>query len=76
MKVLFATMIKSLIKNILFKHVYAMVVIKYCKEVLYFNDVVIVYVGKNGYRIHFWDMSKNKAMIFAKNDLSEKNGLL
>ena len=43
-----------------------------------FNDVAIVYVVKeNDYRIHFWSMSKNKAVNLFKNaDLTEKSWTL
>ena len=42
-----------------------------------FNDVAIVSVKENDYRIHFWHMSKNDAINMMKSsDLNEKRGLL
>ena len=39
-----------------------------------FNDVTIVSVKENDYRIHYWHMSKDEAMNLLKNaDLSEKS---
>ena len=42
-----------------------------------FDDVAIVPVGENDYRIHFLCMAKNEAVYGMKNaDLSEKSGHL
>ena len=42
-----------------------------------FNDVAIVSIKGNGYRIHFWYMSKNDAISIMNNsNLNEKIGLL
>ena len=42
-----------------------------------FNNVVIVYIKGNDYRIHFWYMSKNDPINIMKNsNLNEKTGLL
>ena len=42
-----------------------------------FNDVAILSVKGNDYRIHFWYMSKDDAINIMKNsNLNEKNGLL
>ena len=42
-----------------------------------FNDVTIVYIKGNDYRIHFWYMSKNDAIILMTNsNLNDKNGIL
>ena len=40
------------------------------------NDVVIVHVKGSDYRIHFWYMSKDDAIIIMNNsNLNEKSGL-
>ena len=42
-----------------------------------FNDVVIVSIKGNHYRIHFWYMSENDAISIMNNsNLYEKTGLL
>ena len=42
-----------------------------------FNDVPIVSIKGNDYRIHFWYMSKDDAISIMNNcNLSEKTGLL
>ena len=42
-----------------------------------FNDVAIVYVKGNAYRIHFWYMSKDDAIIITDNsNLIDKKGVL
>ena len=42
-----------------------------------FNDVAAVSVERSDYRIHFWYMSKDDAIIIMKNsDLREKSGSL
>ena len=41
------------------------------------NDVAIVSIKENDYRIHFWYMSKDDAISIINNSsLNEKNGLL
>ena len=42
-----------------------------------FNDVAIVYVKENAYRIHFWYMSKDDVISIMKNsNLIDKNSAL
>ena len=42
-----------------------------------FNDVAIVSIKGNGYRIYFWYMSKNDAIVLMTNfNLKDKNGIL
>ena len=42
-----------------------------------FNDVAIVSVKGNDYRIHFWYRSKNDAIVLMTNyNLKDKNGIL
>ena len=42
-----------------------------------FNDVAIVYVKGNAYRIHFWYMSKDDAISIMNNsNLIDKKGVL
>ena len=42
-----------------------------------FNDVAIVSIKENNYRIHFWYMSKDEAMsIMHNSNLNKKTGLL
>ena len=42
-----------------------------------FNDVAIVSIKGNNYRIHFWYMSKNDAIVLMGNsNLRDKNGIL
>ena len=44
------------------------------QKAMSFNDVTIVSVKENDYRIHYWHMSKDEAMNLLKNaDLSEKS---
>ena len=41
------------------------------------NDVAIVSIKGNDYRIHFWYMSKNDAIsIMHNSSLNDKNGVL
>ena len=41
-----------------------------------FNNVAIVYVKRNAYRIHFWYMSKNDAISIMSNfNLVDKKGV-
>ena len=47
------------------------------QKAMSFNDVAIVYVNGNAYRIHFWYMSKNDAIsIFSNFNLVFKKGFL
>ena len=47
------------------------------QKAMNFNDVAIVSVKRSGYRIHFWNISKDDAMNIIKNfNLDLKNGLL
>ena len=47
------------------------------QKAMNFNDVAIVSVKGNDYRIHFWYMSKNDAINLMNNSsLNEKNGSL
>ena len=42
-----------------------------------FNNVAIVYVKRNDYRIHFWYMSKDDAIeIMNGSNLVDKRGVL
>ena len=42
-----------------------------------FNDDAIVSIKENDYRIHFWHMSKNHAIVSMTNsNLKDKNGIL
>ena len=42
-----------------------------------FNDVAIISIKGNDYRIHFWYMSKNDAILLMNNcNLKNKNGIL
>ena len=42
-----------------------------------FNNIAIVYVKGNAYRIHFWYMSKDDAInIMNCSDLADKTGVL
>ena len=47
------------------------------QKVMSFNNVAIVYVKKNAYRIHFWYMSKDDAInIINVSNLADKRGVL
>ena len=47
------------------------------QKVMNFNDVAIVSIKGNDYRINFWYMSKNDAIILMTNsNLKDKNGIL
>ena len=47
------------------------------QKAINFNDVAIVSIKENGYRIHFWYMSKYDAIIMIKKfDLIEETALL
>ena len=42
-----------------------------------FNNIAIVYIKKNAYRIHFWYMSKDDAIdIMNGSNLVDKRGVL
>ena len=42
-----------------------------------FNNIVVVYVGENAYRIHFWYMSKDDAInIMNGSNLDDKRSVL
>ena len=47
------------------------------QKAINFNDVAIVSIKGNDYRIHFWYMSKNDAInIMNNSNLNEKTGAL
>ena len=47
------------------------------QKTMNFNDAAIVSIKGNGYRIHFWYMSKDDAMsIMNYSNLNEKRGVL
>ena len=47
------------------------------QKAINFNNVAIVSIKGSGYRIHFWDTSKNDAIYIMKNsNLNEKSGSL
>ena len=47
------------------------------QKAMNFNDVAIVSIKGNGYRIHFWYMSKDEAIsIMHNSSLNEETGLL
>ena len=49
----------------------------YCKKSMNFNDVAIVSIKENDYRIHFWHMSKDDAFSIMYNfNLNDKTGVL
>ena len=42
-----------------------------------FNNVAVVYVKRNAYRVHFWYISKNDASnIMNGSNLADKKGIL
>ena len=44
------------------------------QKAMNFNDVAIVSINGNDYKIHFWYMSKNDAIVLMTNsNLKEKN---
>ena len=66
-------------KNIGFK--YESYLCKGCLDLMQkamsFNNVAIVYVRENAYRIHFWHMSKDDAIkIMNGSNLVDKRGVL
>ena len=47
------------------------------QKAMNFNDVAIVSIKGNDYRINFWYMSKNDAIVLmANSNLKDKNGIL
>ena len=47
------------------------------QKAMNFNDVAIVSIKGNDYRIHFWYMSKSDAIVLMTNsNLNDKNGIL
>ena len=47
------------------------------QKAMNFNDVAVVCIKGNYYRIHFWYMSKNDAIVLMTNsNLKDKNGIL
>ena len=47
------------------------------QKAMSFNNVAIVYVKRNDYRIHFWYMSKDDAIkIMNGSNLVDKRGVL
>ena len=47
------------------------------QKAMSFNDVAIVSIKRNDYRINFWYMSKNDAITLMTNSsLNDKNGIL
>ena len=45
------------------------------QKAMNFNDIAIVSIKRNDYRIHFWYMSKNDAISIMNNsNLNEKTG--
>ena len=48
-------------------HTFVMVVMVYCKKAVSFNNITIVYVKGNAYRIHFWYISKDDAINIMNN---------
>ena len=53
-----------------------MVVMLYCKKAMSFNEVAIVYVKENAFKIHFWYLSKNDTFSIMNNsNLFNENGV-
>ena len=47
------------------------------QKAMSFNDVAIVFIKGNNYRIHFWYMCKDEAIgIIHNSNLSDKTGTL
>ena len=47
------------------------------QKVVSFNNIAIVYIKGNAYRIHFWYISKNDAInIMSDSKLADKRGVL
>ena len=49
-------------KNVTFVTIGILKILK-CKKAMSFNNIAIVYIKENAYRIHFWHMSKDDAII-------------
>ena len=57
--------------------IFATVVMILMQKAISFNNVAIVYVKENAYRIHFWYMSKDDAIkIMNGSNLVDKRGAL
>ena len=49
----------------------------FMQKAISFNNIAIVYVKGNAYRIHFWYMSKDDAInIMSGSNLADKRGVL
>ena len=67
-----------------FIHKYFWVILYLCngchdlmKKFMGFNNIAIVYIKKNAYRIHFWYTSKDDAINIMKgSNLIDKRGVL
>ena len=47
------------------------------QKAMSFNNVAVVYVKRNAYRVHFWYISKNDAInIMNGSNLADKKGIL
>ena len=47
------------------------------QKVVSFNNIAIVYIKGNAYRIHFWYISKDDAInIMSDSNLADKRGVL
>ena len=47
------------------------------QKAMNFNDVAIVSIKENDYRVHFWYVSKNDSIVLMTNsNLKDKNGIL
>ena len=47
------------------------------QKAMSYNNIAIIYVKGNAYRIHFWYMSKNDAInIMRGSNLTDKRGVL
>ena len=47
------------------------------QKAMNFNNIAIVYVKRNAYRIHFWYMSKDNAInIMNGSNVADKRGVL
>ena len=72
-------MIFTTVKNIGFKH--EPYLWKGCHDLMQkamsFNNIVIIYVKENAYRIHFWCINKDDAInIMNGSNLVDKRGVL
>ena len=63
-------------KNVTFVTIGILKILK-CKKAMSFNNIAIVYIKENAYRIHFWYMSKNDAInIMNGSNLVDERGAL